>query len=122
MPVPRGLCNLGRPPAAQNSCDSGIRSSETENGCNGERVRPGSGNVFDGIWRNLSVRATLTMTPTGSQVAIGRQDNDGAKVEYVGTIGPDGRTVTGSGRIVGAVPAGAPSGPYPFRATIDCGL
>jgi hypothetical protein len=100
-------------------CGLGLRWSESENGITGNWVRRGDSNVFDATWPGVS--SVLTMTLTGNQLRIQRRDAGNQQVEYTAVIGPDGKTVTGTARVLPPVPAGWPTQPFPFRAAIQCG-
>ena len=107
---------------AGGGCGLGVRWTESENGWDGQWVRRGSTNTFDATWRSggTTVTSTLTIMVTGTQVHIQRNDTDGVTVAYTGTVGADGISVTGTGKIQGRVPQGAPTGAYPFQAKILC--
>ena len=61
------------------------------------------------------------MTLTGNQLRIHRRDAGNEQVDYTAVIGPDGKTVTGTARVLPPVPAGWPTQPFAFQATIQCG-
>jgi len=100
-------------------CGLGVRWSESENGIAGDWVRRGNSDVFDATWPG--VRSVLTMTLTGNQLRIHRRDAGNQQVDYTAVIGPDGKTVTGTARVLPPVPAGWPTQPFAFQATIQCG-
>ena len=119
-------------------CGLGVRWDVLEGGFTGTWVRRGSTNTFDATWQRGNERgsSTLTMSLSGNQVTIQRQDAasfyGGGRYEVVGTIGTEGsfhgtnRTVaTGaldsiSGTVrCGGVVSQSPSPPGPDGILLD---
>lgn len=73
----------------------GTRWSESEGGWSGDWVRRGTSNVFNASWGGGSIRAVLTISISGNQVSVSRQNaTDGNNCQYQGTL--NGSQVSGT--------------------------
>jgi len=88
---------------------------ESESGWSGVWTRRGNSNVYDAVWTSGrgQVTAVMTISISGNNVRITRQNNgDNGTCDYVGTIGADGRSVSGT------YSCSWQRGPMPWNAVI----
>jgi hypothetical protein len=105
--------NLRQAAQPRQACGLGIRWNEEESGFSSTWTRRGTGDVFDASYPAARVTTVNTVTASGSKVYIIRTNgSDGNVCSYEGTVGPDGRTITGTYTCL--------NGSATWKATVIC--